>query len=276
MITLKTPTELAIMDRANAIVLSVLAEIGGLIEPGVDIGELDAYAEERTRKEGAVPAFKGYQGFPSTLCVSIDEQVVHGIPRSRRLQEGEIVSIDFGVFVEGLCGDGAQTFPVGSIPAECAALVTRIEQALAAGIDKMRPGNWTGDVGRAVQEVAETHGYGIVRDFVGHGIGRKMHEKPQLPNYGEPGRGVRLEEGMVLAIEPMLNLGAEEVIIGDDEWTVSTVDGRPSAHIERSVAITADGPWVLGTGRPPGDVHTALPVVQAASAGSVAGAEERP
>ena len=273
-IMLKNRSELELMDRANALVLGVLGELAGMIEPGVDIADLDAYAEERTRKEGAIPAFKGYHGFPSSLCVSIDEQVVHGIPRSRRLRGGEIVSIDFGVFVERFCGDGAQTFPVGTIPAECALLIERTEKAMVAGIAQMHPGKHTGDVGRAVQEVAEAHGYGIVQDYVGHGIGTEMHEAPQLPNYGDPGHGSRLEAGMVLAIEPMLNLGTEEVKIGSDKWTVSTADGRPSAHIERSVAVTAEGPWVLGTGKRPGEIDTALPVApvaQAAPLQSVAG-----
>ncbi|MFQ5720050.1 MAG: type I methionyl aminopeptidase [Acidobacteriota bacterium] len=275
MISIKTAAELASMERANQIVLSILAELSGMIAPGVDIADLDAYAAERTQQEGARSAFKGYHGFPATLCVSVNEQVVHGIPTHRLLRDGDIVSIDFGVFVDGLCGDGAQTFPVGQIPEGCRLLIERIEKALAAGIAQMRPGQRTGDVGRAVQEVGEAHGYGIVRDFVGHGIGRKMHEKPQLPNYGEPGRGVRLEEGMVLAIEPMLNLGTGEVVVAADQWTVSTADSQPSAHIERSVAITAEGPWVLGISGRPGVVDTALPpageAVRSATVGGTAG-----
>ncbi len=259
MIALKSDSELSIMDRANRIVLGVLADLGAAVAPGVDVAELDAWAEEQTRRAGATPAFKGYQGFPATLCVSINEQVVHGIPRRRRLAEGDLVSIDFGVCLEGLYGDGAETFPVGEVAPEHLALLHGAREALRLGVEQMRPGARLGDVGHAVQAHAEGLGYGVVRDFVGHGIGHKLHEPPNLPNVGEPGTGLRLESGMVLAIEPMINLGGPGVEIGPDGWTVTTLDGTPSAHVERSVAITPQGPWVLGSGARPGLAQVALP-----------------
>jgi methionyl aminopeptidase len=275
-ITLKTDNELAIMDRCNVIVLDVLSELSGMIRPGLDIADLDAYAEERTRREGALPSFKGYHGFPSTLCVSLNEQVVHGIPKARKLVQGDIVSIDFGVFLEQFHGDGAETFAVGEVAPEVAELLAGTREAMRLGIEQMRPGNRLGDVGHAVQGQAEAHGWGIVRDFVGHGIGRRLHENPQLPNYGESGRGQRLDEGMVLAIEPMLNLGVAEVAVGADNWTVTTVDGKPSAHFERSVAVTREGPWVLGSGYPPGIVNVDLPARSAAvPVGAGSGRKER-
>ena len=261
MITLKSESELAIMDRCNTIVLMVLAELGERIDPGVDIADLDAYAEERTRQEGAAPAFKGYQNFPSTLCVSVNEQVVHGIPRPRKLRQGDIVSVDFGVILEQFYGDGAQTFPVGHVAAERQRLIDTTREALRLGIEQLRVGNRTGDVGHTVQTFSESQEYSLVKDFFGHGIGRQLHEKPQLPNYGTAGRGPRIEAGMVLAIEPMLNLGKEKVVIGEDNWTVSTADGKPSAHFERSVAVTPNGPWVLGTGCAPGQISVELPAV---------------
>ena len=264
-IELKTPGELAIMDRCNSLVLGVLAEIGARIRPGVDIADLDAYAAQRTQEGGARAAFKGYHGYPSTLCVSINEQVVHGIPRRRLLRAGDIVSIDFGVFLEGFCGDGAETFAVGEIAPELARLVSVTREAMRLGIEAMRPGARIGDVGHQVQSHAEAHGFSVVRDYVGHGVGREMHQEPQLPNYGRPGEGRRLEEGMVLAIEPMVNLGGADTVLAEDGWTVSTRDGHPSAHVERSVAITSTGPWVLGTGLPPGRVGIDLPVASAAA-----------
>jgi methionyl aminopeptidase len=271
MITLKSERELAIMDRCNRIVLSVLSEVQGMVRPGALVSDLDAYAEERCRQEGARPSFKGYHGFPATLCVSVNEQVVHGIPGPRRLQEGDIVSVDFGVHLEGFHGDGAQTFTVGRVEPETAALVEGTLEALRLGIEQMRPGRRLGDVGHAVQAWAESRGLGVVREYVGHGIGRELHESPSLPNYGRPGRGTRLEEGMVLAIEPMLNLGTPDVRLGRDQWTVTTADGRPSAHFERSVAVTAAGPWVLGTGAEPGRVEVALPEAALAAAGGPGG-----
>lgn len=259
MITLKSERELAIMDRCNVVVLQVLGRLNSMIRPGCDVADLNAYAEEQTLAAGGRPSFKGYHGFPSALCVSLNEQVVHGIPSSRKLQDGDVVSIDFGVNLEGFHGDGAQTFTVGNVPPATRALVDGTREALRLGIAQMRPGNRLGDVGHAVQQHAEKHSWGVVKEYVGHGIGRELHENPSLPNYGKPGHGARLEEGMVLAIEPMLNLGTPDVILGDDKWTVSTADGKPSAHFERSVAITAAGPWVLGSGAAPGEVTVDLP-----------------
>jgi methionyl aminopeptidase len=268
MITLKSEREMAIMDRCNTLVLQVLAELTPMVRPGCDVADLDAYAEERTRGEGAEPSFKGYHGFPSALCVSINEQVVHGIPVPRKLVKGDIVSIDFGVHLDGFHGDGAQTIIVGEASPEVAALVHGTREALRLGIAQMRPGNCLGDIGHAVQSHAEENSWGVVQEYVGHGIGRELHESPSLPNFGEPGRGTRLVEGMVLAIEPMLNLGTAEVKLGGDEWTVSTADGKPSAHFERSVAITAAGPWVLGSGAAPGEALVDLPDVQMAATAS--------
>lgn len=260
MITLKSENELAIMDRCNTIVLGVIAEISRMIRPGCQVEDLDAHAAERTRAAGATASFKGYQGFPSTLCVSINDQVVHGIPVARTLEKGDIVSIDFGVHLEGFHGDGAETFVVGETTPEVAALVQGTREALRLGIEQMRPGRHLGDVGYAVQTHAESHGWGVVREYVGHGIGRELHENPSLPNYGRQGQGTRLEEGMVLAIEPMLNLGTPKVSLGSDQWTVTTADGQPSAHFERSVAITPAGPWVLGSGARPGEILLDLPM----------------
>ena len=261
MITLKTQAELEIMNRCNVVVLSVLSEIRERLEPGAEIAALDAYAEGRVRSEGAVPAFKGYQGFPATLCVSVNEEVVHGIPSRRKVKDGDIVSVDFGVILEGFYGDGAETFAVGAVEPDTRRLLDTTREALRRGIDQMRPGSRVGDVGHAVQTYAESRSCAVVRDYVGHGIGRELHEQPQLPNYGEPGCGARLEAGMVLAIEPMLNLGTAEVVTGSDKWTVRTADGRPSAHFERSVAVTEAGPWVLGTGNGPGELDIELPGV---------------
>jgi len=268
MITLKSESELAIMDRCNAIVLGVMEELSQLIRPGCQVEALDAHAAERTHAAGAKASFKGYQGFPSTLCVSVNDQVVHGIPVARTLEMGDIVSIDFGVYLEGFHGDGAETFVVGETTPEVAALVHGTREALRLGIEQMRPGRRLGDVGHAVQSHAESKGWGIVREYVGHGIGRELHESPSLPNYGRQGRGTRLEEGMVLAIEPMLNLGTAEVSLGSDQWTVTTADGMPSAHFERSVAITSEGPWVLGSGAQPGEILLDLPRRDLASAAS--------
>ncbi|MFQ5669421.1 MAG: type I methionyl aminopeptidase [Acidobacteriota bacterium] len=263
MITLKSESELLVMERCNEIVLEILSELGDLIYPGVNVLDLDRYAEEQTRRAGAIPSFKGYKGFPAALCVSINEQVVHGIPAQRQLKEGDLVSLDFGVFFEEFHGDAAQTFAVGKVPPGHARLVADTREALRHGILEMGPGKRLGDVGHAVQSFAESRGWSVVRDFVGHGIGRELHERPSLPNYGRPGTGLRMEEGMVLAVEPMLNMGGPAVTTGKDNWTVSTQDGMPSAHFERSVAITGSGPWVLGTGGRPGEVNLSLPGVSA-------------
>ena len=238
------------MRAANLIVAEVLAELRGAVRPGVTTAELDERAEGLTRARGARPAFKGYvvagRTFPRSVCVSINEEVVHGIPSPERvLREGDIVGLDFGVQYRDFFGDSAITVAVGAIDAESQRLMQATEEALWAGIEQVRIGKRIGDVSAAIQERVERDGFGIVRDFVGHGIGRRLHEEPQVPNYGTRDRGVRLREGMVLAIEPMVNAGTHEVRVADDGWTAVTNDGRRSAHFEHSVAVTGNGPYVL-------------------------------
>jgi methionyl aminopeptidase len=236
-----------IMARAGRIVAGTLALMRRLVRPGISTEDLDAAAEEFIRShEGATPSFKGLYGFPKTLCTSIDNEIVHGIPSSRRvLAEGSIVSVDVGVFLEGLHADSATTIPVGRIAPETERLLSVTEQCLAAGIGAARVGNHVGDIGHAVQRVAEGAGYGVVRELVGHGIGTRFHEEPQVPNYGSPKRGPRLLEGMTLAIEPMITIGSPATKTLSDKWTVVTADGTLSAHFEHTVAITADGPRIL-------------------------------
>jgi methionyl aminopeptidase len=250
MIMLKSPAEIEIMRRANLIVAEVLGELRRRVRPGVTTGELDRVAEEMTRSRGALPAFKGYEVagrvFPRAVCISINEEVVHGIPSDgRRLQEGDIVGLDFGVNYEGYYGDSALTVPVGAVDEEAEQLMAVTEAALWAGIEEARPGRRLGDLSAAIQERVEAAGFSVVREFVGHGIGRRLHEEPQVPNFGQRDRGIRLREGMVLAIEPMVNAGRPEVVIKGDGWTAVTRDGRRSAHFEHSVAITEQGPYVL-------------------------------
>jgi methionyl aminopeptidase len=247
MITLKSPREIEIMARAGRIVGGVLAMMGELVRPGVTTEELDAEAESYIRRHpGATPSFKGLYGFPKTLCTSIDQEIVHGIPSPKRtLAEGSILSVDVGVQLEGLHADSAATFPVGPIRPEAERLLQVTRDCLAAGIAEARVGNHVGDIGYAVQRVAEGAGYGIVRELVGHGIGTRFHEEPQVPNYGAPRRGPRLLEGMTLAIEPMITLGSPATRTLSDKWTVVTADGSLSAHFEHTVAITSDGPRIL-------------------------------
>jgi len=250
MIFLKSPQEIEIMRAANMIVAEVLAEVRRRARPGVATAELDRVAEEMTRRRGAVPAFKGYEVagrvFPRTICISINEEVVHGIPSERRvLQEGDIVGLDFGVRYQGFYGDAAVTISVGPADEEAERLMRATRDALWAGIDQVHVGNRLGEVSAAIQERVERDGFSVVRDFVGHGIGKRLHEEPQVPNFGSRDRGLRLREGMVLAIEPMVNAGAPEVLIKEDGWTAVTRDGRLSAHFEHSVAVTQNGPYVL-------------------------------
>jgi methionyl aminopeptidase len=250
MIFLKSSEEIAIMRAANVIVAAVLAELRDRVRPGVTTGELDRVAEEMTHERGAVPAFKGYEVagrvFPASVCVSINEEVVHGIPSERRtLRAGDIVGLDFGVCYQGFYGDAAMTVPVGGVDPEAERLMRAAREALWAGIEQVRVGNRIGQVSAAVQEHVEAQGFSVVRDFVGHGIGRRLHEEPQVPNFGSRDRGMRLRPGMVLAIEPMVNAGAPEVCIKDDGWTAVTRDGSRSAHFEHSVAVTDNGPYVL-------------------------------
>jgi methionyl aminopeptidase len=247
MITLKSPREIEIMTRAGRIVAGTLARIRDILRPGLSTEDLDAEAERFIRShEGATPSFKGLYGFPKTLCTSIDEEIVHGIPSSRRvLGEGSIVSVDVGVHLEGLHADSATTLPVGRVDSDTERLLQVTQECLAAGIAQARVGNYTGDIGHAVQRVAEAAGYGVVRELVGHGIGARFHEEPQVPNYGAPKRGTRLQQGMTLAIEPMITVGSPVTKTLPDKWTVVTADGSLSAHFEHTVAITRDGPQIL-------------------------------
>ena len=246
---LKTAEELSVMRCAGKIVAEVLERLQREVRPGVTTLELDRIAEQMTLERGAVPAFKGYRVgarvYPASLCVSINEEVVHGIPASRALQSGDIVGLDFGVCIDGFYADAAVTVPVGEVTEKATHLLNATREALEAGIRELRVGNRLGDLSHAIQVRAESAGLSVVREFVGHGIGRRLHEEPQVPNFGEPGRGRKLREGMVLAIEPMLNLGGPGVYIKDDGWTAVTRDGSLSAHFEHSVALTESGPMVL-------------------------------
>lgn len=245
MIILKSKSEIEKMRRACRIVAEVLQELKQVARPGVTTLELDALAERGIRARGALPAFKGYRGFPKSLCVSVNEQVVHGIPSKRRLKEGDIVGLDLGAIWDGYYGDAAITVPVGRVSPAIEHLLAITKEALYAGINEVKPGKHLSDISHAIQNHAETQGYSVVRAFVGHGIGTALHEEPQVPNFGPPGRGPRLKPGMVLAIEPMVNLGDADVEILDDGWTVVTADGQLSAHFEHTVAITENGPEIL-------------------------------
>jgi methionyl aminopeptidase len=247
MIIYKSRDEIETMDRANRVVAQILMALKEMIVPGVTTLDLDRKAEEMCREAGVRPAFKGYRGFPKVLCASINEEVVHGIPSaSRALSEGDIIGLDFGVVLDGYYGDSATTIAVGSISDEAAGLLKVTRESLHHGIEVARQGNRLSDISSAVQRHAEQNGFSIVREFVGHGIGTSLHEDPQVPNYGQPGSGPVLREGLVLAIEPMVNVGRPDVRIQSDGWTASTVDGSLSAHFERSIAITQDGPLILG------------------------------
>jgi len=253
MITRRSESELQRMHQANMLVVQVLDELTEALEPGITTADLDRMAERSIRQAGAEPAFKGYRGFPATLCVSINDEVVHGIPSPKRvIREGDLVSLDLGTIVEGFYGDGAVTVPVGEISESLRKLIEVTEVALYKGIEAMKVGNRVSDIGHAVQSYVESQGFSVVRDFVGHGIGTALHEDPQVPNYGDPGKGPRLLPGMALAIEPMVNLGGHFVKTLSDNWTVVTMDGSLSAHFERSVAVTEDGPWVLSRPHPSG------------------------
>jgi methionyl aminopeptidase len=246
-IHLKTPEEIDTIARAGAILAELYRVIPAEVRPGVTTAELDRFAESFIRGHaGAEPAFKGLYGFPATLCTSVNFEVVHGIPSFRRtLHEGDVVSIDCGVKLDGFYADAALTVPVGEVAPEVTELLERTNDALHRGIAEAKPGNRLGDVGAAIQEVADAAGYGVVRELVGHGVGRKPHEEPQVPNYGKRGKGLKLVEGMVLAIEPMFNLGAAGVRTLPDRWTVVTADRKVSAHFEHTVAVTPEGPRIL-------------------------------
>jgi methionyl aminopeptidase len=245
MIVCKSPSELETMHRAGLVVWGVLDSLRRMVKPGMTTMELDQFAERRAVEQDARPAFKNYRGYPASLCTSINDQVVHGIPSGRALREGDIVSLDFGVELGGYYADAALTVPVGAIRPELEKLLDVTRDALGQAIDKVRPGHRLGEVSSSVQQLVERNGYSIVREFVGHGIGTRMHEEPNVPNYGDPAKGPKLQEGMVIAIEPMVNAGKADVRVLDDHWTAVTMDGSYSAHFEHTVAVTANGPWIL-------------------------------
>ncbi|MGI6603632.1 MAG: type I methionyl aminopeptidase [bacterium] len=245
MIVLRSPREIDSMRAAGRLTALAVAELKRAIRPGVTTAELDALAEDFITKHGGIPAFKGYQGFPGSICASINDEVVHGIPGLRQVRSGDIISIDIGVIVDGYVGDSAFTVPVGEVSPEALELLKVTEESLHKGIEQARPGNRLSDIGHAVQTHVEKAGFNVVRNYVGHGIGTKMHEDPSVPNYGPPGRGPRLMAGMCLAIEPMVNVGTYEVRVLENGWTVVTADGSLSAHFEHTVAITEDGPEIL-------------------------------
>ena len=245
-VTIKRPTEIASMRAAGALLAGILEVLRAEVRPGVTTGDLDRIAERMILDAAAVPSFKGYGSnppFPGVICASINDEVVHGIPSPRRrLAEGDLVSIDIGCIVDGWHADCARTWAVGGVPAEVTQLIDATRRGMEAGIAAAVAGNRLGDIGHAIESVAHEHGYGIVRPFVGHGIGRAMHEDPQVPNYGRPGTGLLIEPGMCFAIEPMFNLGGDEVFVDDDNWTVRTADGSLSAHFENTIAVTTGGP----------------------------------
>jgi methionyl aminopeptidase len=245
MIIRKSPQEIEKMAQAGALVAETIALVGERLEPGVSMLELDQIAEEHILSKGGFPTSKGYRGFPAALCISPNTMVVHGIPTGYKAREGDIVSIDLGVTLDGFVADSAFTFTVGDIDPEAQRLLDVAQEALAAGIEQARPGNRLSDISHAVQTVTEEAGFSVVRSLVGHGVGRSYHEDPQIPNYGPPGRGPLLAEGMTLAIEPMINAGGPEVQIHDDNWSISTADGSLSAHFEHTAALTESGPRIL-------------------------------
>ncbi len=245
MVILKQPAEIDRIRDSNRIVAEVLAALQERVKAGVTTLELDRISEEMVLRKGAKPAFKGYRGYPFSLCASVNDEIIHGLPSARVLLEGDIVGLDFGVYYKGYYGDAAITVPVGKIPPETGSLLKTTEESLALAIAQARPGNRVGDISAAVQSHVEAAGYSVVRDFVGHGIGRNLHEEPQVPNYGVKGRGTPLRVGMVLAIEPMVNAGTCKVKMRSDGWTAVTADGTLSAHFEHTVAITEKGPEIL-------------------------------
>jgi methionyl aminopeptidase len=243
----KSAQEIEAMARAGALVAETLALCAEVLEPGVSMRELDRIAEEHVRAHEGVPTSKGYKGFPAALCISPNSMVVHGIPSEYRAREGDLISVDLGVTLHGLVADSAVTLPVGEIDSRAQRLLDVCQEALAAGIEQAQPGNRLSDISHAVQVVVEEGGFSVVRSLVGHGVGRSYHEDPQIPNYGAPGRGPLLQEGMTLAIEPMITAGAADVYVHDDDWSISSVDESLAAHFEHTVAVTAGGPRILTT-----------------------------
>jgi methionyl aminopeptidase len=246
MIQIKTEAEIAVMRAAGLVVARTLEAVRAAVAPGVTTAELDAIAEESIRQAGAVPSFKGYHGFPATICASVNEEIVHGIPGPKILREGDIVAIDCGAIVDGYHGDAAVTVAVGSVPDELLELIRVCEDAMWQGLAAAQVGGRLSDIGHAIEtSISSSGGYGIVREYTGHGIGTEMHQDPHVPNFGRPGRGPWLKQGLALAVEPMVNLGSRHTRLLDDGWTVVTADGKRSAHFEHTVALTGDGPWVL-------------------------------
>ena len=245
MIYLKTNEEIELLRENNLLVSQALAEVGKHIKPGITTKELNRIAEDFIRSHGAIPSFLGYEGYPASACISVNEQVVHGIPSDYVIKEGDIVSVDLGTFMKGFNGDSAYTFAVGEVSNEARQLLEVTKEALRKGTAQAKAGNRIGDISAAVQSYAESFGYGVVRELVGHGLGKKMHESPEVPNFGARGRGPLLKEGMVICIEPMINMGTKAVVFERDGWTVRTKDNKPSAHFEYAVAVRRDGPDVL-------------------------------
>jgi methionyl aminopeptidase len=245
MVSLKSPREIELMRRSGKITARVLTELMKIARAGMTTGELDEIAEREIRDAGGIPTFKGYNGFRASICASVNEEVVHGIPSSRTLQDGDLLSIDIGTTLAGYVSDSAATIPIGKISQAAQRLLEVTRECLTAGIGQMQRGNHVGDIGAAVQAHAEKHGFGVVRELVGHGVGRAMHEEPQVPNYGERGTGIELRPGLVLAIEPMITEGGPKVNVLRDGWTVVTADGKLAAHFEHTIAVTEDGPKIL-------------------------------
>jgi methionyl aminopeptidase len=245
MVTLKSAREIEAMRRSGKITAKVLTDLMKAVRPGIATADLDAMAERGIREAGGVPTFKGYNGFTGSICASVNDEVVHGIPGSRVLRDGDLLSIDIGTTLDGYVSDSAVTVPVGTISAAAQHLLVVTQECLTIGIGQMKPGNRLGDIGAAVQAHAERHGYGVVRELVGHGVGRAMHEEPQVPNYGEVGTGMELRPGLVLAIEPMITQGSPKIRILEDGWTVVAADGKLSAHFEHTIAVTGSGPKIL-------------------------------
>lgn len=243
----KTAEEIELIRESSLLVAKSHAEVAKILRPGVTTLELDRIAEEFIRDNGAIPAFKGYSGFPNTLCASPNEEVVHGIPNDKPLEDGDIISIDCGVFKNGFYGDSAYTYCVGDVDQEVKILLDTTKKSLYAGIEAARSGNRLGDISFAIQSVVREKGYGIVRELVGHGVGKELHEEPQVPNYGARGRGIKLQEGLVLAIEPMINMGTERIKWLNDGWSVKTADGKPSAHFEHTIVVMKDRAEVLSS-----------------------------
>jgi len=241
----KSPDEIETMARAGRVVVETLALMGVTLRPGISTAELDELAEELIRSRGGVPTFKGYRGFPASICASPNAMVVHGIPGEYRVEEGDLLTVDVGVTLDGFVADSAFTFAVGDVGAEAERLLAVCRAALAAGIAEARAGNHVGDISAAVQKTTEEAGYSVIKSLVGHGVGRSMHEEPQVPNHGQPGRGPKLQPGMTIAIEPMITAGGEDVFVADDDWSILTTDGSLSAHFEHTVAVTENGPRIL-------------------------------